>query len=134
MRRVIFPMLLVSFAALYAWRISGVLPVEPVTAHLSNLYLTGVALVVVSGPRAFVDGAGTTRALAAALALVVLNLGLEVVVPALGIEDDVNEAMGDVNTSDPLDAVFGLVAVDLVLALLPWRGRRRLSVAPSGPT
>lgn len=120
-RAAIFPVLLASFAVLYAWRISGLLRFEPITAHLSNLYLTGAALTLVSGPRAFADARATTRPLVAATALVLLNLGLEVVLPAFGVDDEVNEAMADVNTSDPIDAVFGLVAVVLVLVLLPRR-------------
>ena len=58
----------------------------------------------------------------AAAVLGALNIALEVVVPALGIEDGVNRALGDVNTSDPVDAVFGLCAVVLVVTLLPRGG------------
>lgn len=39
---------------------------------------------------------------------------------ALGdIDEAVNRAMGDVNTTDPVDGLFGLVAVALVVLLLP---------------
>ena len=123
-RAAIFPVLLASFAVLYAWRMSGVLRFEPITAHLSNLYLTGAALTLVSGPQAFADAQARTRPLVAATALVALNLGIEVVLPAFGVDDEVNEAMADVNTSDPIDAVFGLAAVVLVLGLLPRRAPR----------
>lgn len=123
-RGAIFPVLLASFVVLYAWRMSGALRFEPITAHLSNLYLTGAALTLASGPRAFSDARARTRPLVAATALAVLNLALEVVLPAFGVDDEVNEAMADVNTSDPIDAVFGLAAVMLVLVLLPRRAPR----------
>ena len=120
-RRAIFPVLLAAFAALYVWRMSDVLPVEGVTSHLSNLYLTGAALTLASGPRAFIDAGSRARPLVAAVALGALNVGLEVALPALGVDDEVNDALADVNTSDPIDALFGLSAVLLVLALLPRR-------------
>ncbi len=49
-RRAAFPALLVLFALAYLWRITGVLPVEPVTSHLSNVYLTGAAVTLLAGP------------------------------------------------------------------------------------
>ena len=50
-RRVVFPGPLVACARAYVWRMSGLFPVEPVTDHLSNLYLTGADVTLLRGPR-----------------------------------------------------------------------------------
>ncbi len=116
-----FPALLVGFAVLYAWRMSGVLAVSPVTDHLSNFYLSGAALTLLIGPNGFRGPSRRSFALAAGAAIAAANVVMEMVVPALGLEETVNRAMGDVNTSDPVDGLFGIAAVVLVLSLVPRR-------------
>ena len=120
-RRAVYPSLLVLFGLAYAWRMSGWFALEPVTTHLSNFYLTGAALTLVSGPRAFVDPMRRPRALAAAAGLAALNLIAEVALAAGDVDERVNRAMGDVNTTDAVDGMFGLAAVAFVLLLLPPR-------------
>ena len=127
-RRRTFPVLLAVFAVAYVWRISGVLPVDPVTNHLSNFYLTGAALTLLSGPTAFVDPSRRPRALLLAGLFAGINLVAEVLLAIADMDDEVNRAMGDVNTTDPVDGLFGLVAVVLVVTLLP-----RASPRPTGP-
>lgn len=112
--------MLVLFGALYAWRISGLLEVPPVSDHLSNAYLSGAAVTLAGGPGAFAGATGPRRrALGAAALLLAVNVGLEVLAGAVGVDDELNRALGDVNTSDPADAVAGSLAIAGVLALLP---------------
>ena len=120
-RRAIYPALLVVFALAYLWRITGVAPIDPVSSHLSNFYLTGAAVTLLSGPQAFVDPSRRRRALGAAAVLAGVNLVGEVLVAAVGWDDEVNRALGDVNTSDPVDGVIGILTAGLVVGLLPWR-------------
>ncbi|MFP5317998.1 MAG: hypothetical protein ACLGI2_06840 [Acidimicrobiia bacterium] len=126
-REAVFPALLVVFALAYLWRITGVLAVEPISSHLSNFYLTGAAVTLLSGRRAFVDPAVRGRALVVAAAFAAVNVVVEVLLAAAGLDDEVNRAMGDVNTSDPVDGLSGLAAVALVVGLLP---RRRPAAEP----
>ena len=121
-----FPMLLVFFAALYAWRLSGVLEIEPITNHLSNLYLSGAALTLLTGSKAFQDPGRRTRVLAPATGLLAVNIIGEIVLALVGLDDEVNEVFGNVNTSDPVDGVYGIVGVLLVLSALPRQGHRRI--------
>ena len=120
-RRLVFPPLLVTFGLAYLWRISGLLPVASLTDHLSNFYLTGAAVVVLSGPASFVDAGRRARAVVVAGLFAGLNLVVEIALAVGNADEAVNRAMGDVNTSDPVDGVFGLAATALVLALLPPR-------------
>ena len=120
-RTAIFPGLLVVFVAAYVWRMSGVLDVTAVTSHLSNFVLSGAAVTIISGPKAFVDPARRSRALLAAAALVAVNLVAEMLLAIGGADEVVNDAMGDVNTTDPIDGLSGILAVALVVAMLPWR-------------
>lgn len=118
-RRALFPSLLLVFVVAYAWRMAGLLPVEPLTNHLSNFYLTGAGLTLLSGPRAFSDPSVRGRALSFAALLGVVNVVAEMLLALGDIDKAVNRAMGDVNTTDPVDGFFGLVAVALVVLLLP---------------
>jgi hypothetical protein len=117
-RSTAFPALLVLFAVLYAWRMSGVVVSEPITNHLSNFYLSGAALTLLIGPRAF-HTPSRPRVLATAGALLALNLLGEIVLALVGLDDEVNDAMGNVNTSDPVDGIFGIAGVLLVLLMIP---------------
>lgn len=108
--------LLVALVVLYVWRLSGIASFDPVTDHLSNLYLSGGAVLLAAGPNGH-----RTRALVVAGALAAVNVVGEAVLPVLGIDDEVNEVMGDANTSDPVDALFGLAGIGAVLAVLPLR-------------
>ena len=126
-RQAIFPSLLVLFGLGYVWRISGRLQLPPITDHLSNVYLTGAALVLLSGPSAFVDRSRIGRARIAAGALLVLNFVAEIVLALDNIDDVLNRLAGNVNTADPVDGLFGMATVVVVTALLPWR-------AGTGPT
>lgn len=110
------------FGVLYVWRMTGVLAVEPVTTHVSNFYLSGAALTLLVGPRGFQDLSRRGLVLAAAGVLVSVNVVVEVVLAALGVDDEVNDAMGNVNTSDPIDGLFGVAAVILVVSTTRWRG------------
>ena len=139
----IFAALLAVFIVAYLWRMSGQLEIDGVTSHLSNFYLTGAAVTLIAGKRAFVeadDGAGPAspstarsphrrRALLAAAAFAAVNVVGEIVLAIGNVDEAINRAMGNVNTTDPLDGVAGLVAVALVVALLP-RPRAR----PATPT
>lgn len=120
-RGAVFPGLLALFALLYVWRITGVAPFEPVSSHLSNVYLTGAAVTVLSGPSAFVDASRRRRVLLVAAAFAAVNLVAEVVLSFGGIEEAVNDAMGDVNTADPVDGLAGIVAASFVATLAPRR-------------
>jgi hypothetical protein len=128
-----FAAFLVAFVALYAWRMSGVLPVAPITDHLSNLYLTGAALTLAIGPRGFGDPRRQPLVRAVAAVLVAVNLVAEVLVAAIGLDDELNDALGNVNTSDPVDGLFGLAAVAAVLAATPWRHHDAAEVRPAAP-
>lgn len=55
-----------------------------------------------------------------AAALLAVNVVAEIVV-AVGEVDDVQPMAGDINTSDPIDGLFGVATVAAVTALLPWR-------------
>lgn len=114
-----FPALLIGFGALYLWRITGVLEIEPISSHLSNLYLTGIPLTLLCGRRAFVDPSLRRRSLVLAGAFAAVNLVVEVVVALVGVDDELNRALGEVNTSDPIDGLVGVAACVLVVALLP---------------
>ena len=61
-----------------------------------------------------------------------INLVAEVLLAVLDMDDEVNRAMGDVNTSDRVDGYFGLAAVVLVVVLLPAHSQtdRASNVAP----
>jgi len=117
----VYPTLLVVFGLLYLWRMSDLLRFEPVTAHLSNFYLTGAGLTLTSGPRAFLESSQRRRVFVLATLFAFLNVAAEVLLAAAGVDDEVNRAMGDVNTSDPVDGMFGLTAVVAVLMVLPRR-------------
>lgn len=121
--RFLFPAFLVMFGLLYIWRMSGVLEVDPVTNHLSNFYLSGAAFTLLVGPMGFKDASRRRLVLAAASVLVAVNVFVEVVLALLGVDDEVNDAMGNVNTSDPIDGLFGVCAVLIVFLTTPWRGR-----------
>ena len=47
------------------------------------------------------------------------NLGAEIFLTLGNIDAAVNRAMGDVNTTDPVDGAFGLGAVALIVLLSP---------------
>jgi hypothetical protein len=112
----------VLFGLGYVWRISGRLQMPPITDHLSNVYLTGFALVLLSGRSAFVDPSRIGRAGMAAGALLILNFVAEIVLAWGNIDEVLNRLAGNVNTSDPVDGLFGMGTVVVVTALLPWRG------------
>lgn len=130
--RFAYPALLGMFAALYVWRMSGLAPAPGVSAHLSNLYLTGAATVLLGGPRLFSDPPARRRALVAAAVLVGVNLAAEVGLRVVGIDESVNSALGGVNTSDPLDALYGVTGAALVIGLLAVSARSQ-PVASSAP-
>ena len=135
-RRWLFPGLLAGFGIAYVWRMSGVAEVPPITDHLSNFYLTGAALTLAGTPRAFVDPTLRSRVRWMAVALVALNVVVEIVLAIGDLDETVNRAMGDVNTTDPLDGVAGVLAVALVVVLLPRPApespRRDQGPSPSG--
>lgn len=116
-RRAVFPGLLVLFALAYLWRITGVLPFDPVSSHLSNVYLTGGAVTLLSGPTAFTDPARRGRVLLVAAGFVALNVVGEIVLAIGGVGDVVNDAFGGVNTADPVDGLAGVAAAGVVTLL-----------------
>ncbi|HWL37610.1 MAG TPA: hypothetical protein VNQ77_15600 [Frankiaceae bacterium] len=128
-RRSVFPALLALFALAYAWRITGVLPFQPVTDHLSNVYLTGGAVTLLSTPAGFTDPALRGRVLLAAAAFAAVNVVAEVVLAVGDAEDGINDAFGNVNTADPVDGLAGVGAALLVF-LLRAHAERPAGVGP----
>ncbi len=50
-----------------------------------------------------------------------LNVIAEVVLAVGDVDDAVNRSMGDVNTTDPIDGLLGLIGIGLVILFLPRR-------------
>lgn len=121
-RRWLFPALVAGFIGCYLSRLSGIAPLAGVGDHLSNVFLSGLVVTLAGGPGAFTSGDGQDRALVAAVVAIAANLVLELGVAAIGIDDEVNDAPGDVNTSDPVDGLLGAAAALGVLALVKWPG------------
>ncbi len=123
-----FAALLGFFALLYVWRMSGVARISGVSDHLSNFYLTGAAVTLVGGPNAWTDEPARRRAYVVAAALILVNLSAEVVLlfgNLDNLDEPVNSALGDVNTSDPLDALSGCLGALFVAALIMVSKRAR---------
>ena len=118
-RRAVFPALVGLFALIYLWRISGVAPVERVSSHLSNFYLSGAALTLLIGWKGFVDPSARVRSLILAASFAVLNVVVEILLVVGNIDEAINSALGGVNTTDPIDGLAGIAGVLLVVLLLP---------------
>ena len=102
-------LLLVGFALLYAWRMSGIYWIPSVSGHLSNFALTGILLLLLIGPIHFERKEARARVLGLSIFFVLANI----IVESLNIGSLFTSSA--FNTADLLDAMFGIVAATLVV-------------------
>lgn len=126
-----YGVLLALFVAAYLWKLSGRLPVEPISSHVSNFAITGAVLTLLCTPRAFSDPGGRRRALLLCALFAAVNLVVEILMGIGGFDRVVNRLTDGFNTADPLDGVAGLAAVGVVLAALPRRHVPEAGDAPA---
>lgn len=104
-------LLLITFGALYAWRMSGIYWIAPISGHLSNFALTGILLLLLIGPLHFERKEARSRVLALSIFFILANI----IVESLNIGSLFTPTA--FNTADLLDAMFGIIAAALVVSV-----------------
>lgn len=88
-----------------------------ITNHISNLLGTMFLMVLISGKAAF-KGRSIIRPYIAAAALTTMNLILELSKPIDTLTLPLIGQWEHFNTSDPLDALFGILGILIVFAII----------------
>lgn len=87
------------------------------TNHISNLLGTMFLMVLLSGKKAFKTGLNI-RTYIATFILVAMNIILELSQPINNVILPFNGRWENFNTPDPIDAIFGIFAILIVLTLV----------------
>lgn len=109
--------MLTACVILYVLRMAGLLPAGVIADHASNVYLTGVAFLLICY-RLLVTRGFTRRSLALALLpFALLNVVVELVLDS-SLFEGAGLEIGAFNTADPLDMVAGLLGLVLIAAVV----------------
>lgn len=107
-----YVLLLGLFVAVYVWRATHSLWIEPISTHISNFAITGGAVLLLIGPKDFERKKARNKVIQIALTFA----GANIIVEMLSIGDLQLPGLTflSFNTPDILDAAFGLLAILIV--------------------
>ncbi len=115
--------LLAIFLFLFAWRASGHFYAGALSDHIGNFIFTGLAFLVVMGPKIYQQGRYTNELVIAAIVLASANVILELLVNVDEITLPLGITFVNFNTTDPWDIPFGILALLVILVLSRTRMR-----------
>ncbi|MGD8374435.1 MAG: hypothetical protein PVI21_06295 [Candidatus Woesebacteria bacterium] len=105
--------LFVFFAAMFVWRFSNVAWFSPISSHLSNFAITGLAILILIGPKDFSAKSKKTTLFGIVCFFISINIIVELLnIGDLSINNQVN--IENINTADLADAMFGILAAIIV--------------------
>lgn len=94
------------FALVFVWRFLGVAWFSPISSHLSNFTITGLAMLLLMGPKDFKVRSKRLKLITIACFFITINILVELL----------NIGSASFNTADLTDAFFGIFAATIVWA------------------
>lgn len=94
---------------------SGILWLPAISGHLSNFALTGSAMLLLIGPRSFRQKTGRMKVIIVTLIFIMANLV---------VEGMAGGTLNGFNVLDTYDALFGVAACGIIVAVHVYMTRR----------